>query len=242
MKRYGFLPGTRSSTENMTASFNQGLDAGMVLDNLTNRIKDLEMNLAVEKDKHHHHSSRLSDVPPPLPSYRGSLPLSANGSYGNSGASMLQNGVLNKKLEENIYDLRTQLRECEVETQGLKATLKNFIKKYEHTLETTNHRKEINAMINESFEKHESNVIEAQELKSLQRKVKKLAENTTRACRSLSSGLSDVQQATLNLYAWSDKAHDAMGTISNKLNFNVNLCPRAKVYNPPRESPEQYSF
>jgi hypothetical protein len=41
-----------------------------------------------------------------------------------------------------------------------------------------------------------------EELKSLKKKVKKLAENTTKACSSLSSGLSEVQHATLHLYTW----------------------------------------
>lgn len=75
-------------------------------------------------------------------------------------------------------------------------------------------------------------VEDEEEIKSLQRKLKRLAENTTRACKSLSGGLSDVQQATLNLYAWSDKAHDSFGIISEKMGFVGNLCPRAKVNNP----------
>ncbi len=92
---------------------------------------------------------------------------------------------------------------------------------------------------NDRYEDIAAVVARNEEIRALQKRVKKLAENTSKACRSLSSGLTDVQQATLNLYSWSDKAHDALGAVSNKLNFPVNLCPRAKVYNPPRDQ-EQY--
>lgn len=67
------------------------------------------------------------------------------------------------------------------------------------------------------------------EVKDVDRKVKKLAENTSRACRSLSNGLSDVQSATLNLFTWTDQAHDALQTVGRRLDFGHELCPRAKV-------------
>ena len=62
--------------------------------------------------------------------------------------------------------------------------------------------------------------------------MKKLAENTTRACRSLSTSMSDIQQATLNLYSWTDTAHDAFGKVSHELGLKSNVCPRARVYQP----------
>ena len=68
------------------------------------------------------------------------------------------------------------------------------------------------------------------EVKSLNKRVKLLGDNTSKACRSLSVGLTDVQQATLFLYAWCDKAHDAFGVLSAQLGMSSNICPRVQVY------------
>ena len=68
------------------------------------------------------------------------------------------------------------------------------------------------------------------ELRGLGKRVKQLGDNTSKACRSLSVGLTDVQQATLFLYAWCDKAHDAFGVLSAQLGMSSNICPRVQVY------------
>lgn len=59
--------------------------------------------------------------------------------------------------------------------------------------------------------------------------IKTLGKNTSKACRALSAGLEDVQQATLLLYDWADKVHNSFETISYKLEFPTNICPRAQV-------------
>lgn len=68
------------------------------------------------------------------------------------------------------------------------------------------------------------------ELKALVKRVKTLGENTSKACRTLSTGLTDVQQSTLFLYAWCDKAHDAFSVVSSQLGLTTNICPRVQVY------------
>lgn len=68
------------------------------------------------------------------------------------------------------------------------------------------------------------------EVKALAKRVKTLGENTSKACRTLSSGLTDVQQSTLFLYAWCDKAHDAFSVVSSQLGLTTNICPRVQVY------------
>lgn len=64
------------------------------------------------------------------------------------------------------------------------------------------------------------------ELKS---NVKALSKNTSRAFRSLSAGLEDIQKATLLLYDWADKVHKSFETVSYKLEYPTNICPRAQV-------------
>lgn len=69
-----------------------------------------------------------------------------------------------------------------------------------------------------------------QDIKTLTRRLKQLGDNTSKACRSLSTGLTDVQQASLYLYAWCDKAHNAFGTLSTHQGLSKNVCPRVQVY------------
>lgn len=65
------------------------------------------------------------------------------------------------------------------------------------------------------------------ELKS---NLKALSKNTSKAFRSLSAGLEDLQQATLLLYEWADKVHNSFETISYKLEYPTNICPRVQVH------------
>jgi len=64
------------------------------------------------------------------------------------------------------------------------------------------------------------------ELKS---NLKALGKNTSKAFKSLSAGLEDVQQATLLLYVWADKVHNSFETVSYKLEYPTNICPRLQV-------------
>lgn len=116
-----------------------------------------------------------------------------------------------KYIEDSIDDLRSQVVQCEAEIDHLKQAFRSKNRgkpsSVEGNFDEVNHH-------------------------SLQRKVKKLAENTTKACGTLSAGLSDVQQATLNLYSWADKVHDSFQLVSDKLQLSSNICPRAKVYKP----------
>lgn len=59
----------------------------------------------------------------------------------------------------------------------------------------------------------------------IKEKMKFVSANATRACRSLSGGLSDVQQATVELLSWTDQVHTAFGIMSEKLFLMKNICP-----------------
>ena len=216
LKRYGFIPGAKASSEHLTASFNQGLDAGLVLDTLANRIKELEGHV-MDND-----NSSVDDVEKSLhqikTSYIQSSPLKRNRKEDKIKSNIKSNSLL----EQHIKLLQSDLKVCEIEIKQIKLNMGAI-----------NNGKDI-SMLNNSYDKlkngEKHNLIE--EVKSLKKKTKKLAENTSMACRSLSNGLSDIQQATLNLYSWADKAHDSFGIISERLSFSVNMCPRAKVYQP----------
>ena len=71
------------------------------------------------------------------------------------------------------------------------------------------------------------------DIKALHRRVKKLTENTAKACKTLSHGVTDIQQATLNLYTWTDATYDAFGKVSTQLGYSSNVCKtRARIYIP----------
>lgn len=82
------------------------------------------------------------------------------------------------------------------------------------------------------------------DVRSLQKKVKTLGESTSRACRSLSVGVTDSQNASLQLYAWADKVHSAFAVVSKDcLQRSKNICPRAKLadLSNPKASPASRS-
>lgn len=78
-----------------------------------------------------------------------------------------------------------------------------------------------------SAENHQNNPISTVDLKS---NIKALGKNTSKAFRQLSAGVEDVQQATLLLYEWADKVHNAFETVSYKLEYPTNICPRVQVH------------
>lgn len=57
-------------------------------------------------------------------------------------------------------------------------------------------------------------------------KVSTVSSNISKACRSLSGGLNDVQEVAVELINWSDKVHTAFEVISEKLFLPRNVCPR----------------
>ena len=198
MKRYGFIPGKHATADNFGAAFNQGLDAGIILDQLNSRVKDLEENIFEEEAHQNNHKCSRS--------------------RSHSPATRLPNGNDNRYIEENLLVLQNQVDDVKADIRKLKITSGSA---YSMPI---------------SYNKS----VDEEELKSLRKKVKKLADSTTKACRSLSTGLTDVQQATLNLYGWADKAHDSFGIVSEKLDFSLNICPQAKVYTPYIDHIEQH--
>lgn len=252
LKRYGFVPDERVSADNLNASFQRGVEAGAAMDNVEARLRNIESHIAEETGM---------DVPP-FGLHGGGLESSFHQhsrnigsplkqSVHNFGRSMANNKV--RRIEEYIYELRGQVQELEADLQQVKSTVVSRFRAaggtngigsplrndhYDHGAEPSarHHTKDRDS--DRAVERNK------EDIRVLQKKLKKLAENTTRACRSLSGGLNDVQQATLNLYSWSDVAHDAFGKVSHQLGFQVNVCPRARVYSPTHEirKDEPYSF
>lgn len=60
----------------------------------------------------------------------------------------------------------------------------------------------------------------------MSQKVNSVSTNVSKACRSLSEGLTDVQKITVDLISWSDQVHSAFETVSDKLFLPRNVCPR----------------
>src|SRR5688572_17510777 len=56
LKRYGFVPSTKSTSNNLAASFNQGLDAGLVIDQLNTRLNQLETTIKDTAKNNNNHS------------------------------------------------------------------------------------------------------------------------------------------------------------------------------------------
>lgn len=127
-----------------------------------------------------------------------------------------------RSLEEKVQALQTSLRGSETEAQEVKSMWQHN-KKFGHA----------------SIEAAEMQTRVMLEVKNIERKVRKLAENTSKTCTSLSQGLNDVQHATLNLYVWSDSVHEAFDRVGKKLLLPGELCPRAKVA---RKSNQQRSM
>jgi hypothetical protein len=64
------------------------------------------------------------------------------------------------------------------------------------------------------------------ETNKISKKVNVVSTNVSKACRSLSIGLDDVQKVAVDLINWSDEVHIAFAIISEKLFLSKNLCPR----------------
>jgi hypothetical protein len=60
----------------------------------------------------------------------------------------------------------------------------------------------------------------------IRNKIKLIDTNTRKVCRSMSSGLNDVQQVAVELLKYSDQIYNSFGIISEKLFLSKNLCPR----------------
>jgi gas vesicle protein len=67
------------------------------------------------------------------------------------------------------------------------------------------------------------------ELKQIKRKLRSVVETTSSACHTVSSSVSDVQDATVQIYTWAERVHTAMGVLSEKVGVRPNVCPRLQI-------------
>lgn len=145
-----------------------------------------------------------------------------------------------RKMEEHLVELQDRLQETEDDVQHLKD---NIISRPSASNPTSpaRGRHGLNTLqLDQSFTNAAMGGAQSHEVRDLERKLRKLAENTTKACKSLSSGLTDVQETALTLYRWTDKVHDAFEVVADKVNLPSNLCPRAKVPGRGRDEDAEY--
>jgi len=67
------------------------------------------------------------------------------------------------------------------------------------------------------------------EIQYLKRKIRELGQSTTKMCRSLQDGMTEVQSTSLCLYEWGTKVHYAIGRIAEKSGLSFNPCPNVPV-------------
>jgi hypothetical protein len=179
-----------------------GIDSSLILENISSRIQKLEQAIVEEGMGGEFQGSFMREP----------------GSPGRArSTNVAKQRPLNRirLLEEHIFELESQIKENETDIEQVKQNIMRQLRS----------RSESPRRGAEGREASPS----SSDIKEIERKVKKLAESTTRACKSLSSGLTDVQQATLSLYSWTDRVHDGMEMVAQKLNLPSNLCPRAKL-------------
>ena len=286
------MPGNKFMAENLSASYNQGVDAGLILDNLSVRIKNLESylndnndddnndgngntiggvnNYDLERDRlsnNNNNNNNSVDYSSFSPIAHGigkkssfSIHNNTNSSPSKRSQSMMMMNNFQKKLsnnrinkiEEHLFMIDQQIADCEASIEQIKSTVLSQLRKlpttqtssasllspHHHPPYTNDHNYGGNMNNNNNNNGSSSNIHEkiqknSVDIKSLHRRVKKLTENTAKACKTLSHGVTDIQQATLNLYTWTDATYDAFGKVSTQLGYSSNVCKtRARIYIP----------
>jgi len=252
--------------ENLSASYNQGVDAGLILDNLSVRIKNLEGYLNDDDDDDNGNSNGKGNMNSSVDyssfspiahgiSKKSSIHNIASPSKNtqmmmmNNFQKKLSNNRINK-IEEHLFMIDQQIADCESSIEQIKSTVLSQLRKlptqtssasllspHHHPPHTNDHpyggimnNNNNNGGSSNMNEKIQKNSVD---IKALHRRVKKLTENTAKACKTLSHGVTDIQQATLNLYTWTDATYDAFGKVSTQLGYSSNVCKtRARIYIP----------
>jgi hypothetical protein len=129
---------------------------------------------------------------------------------------------------EEVKNIETKISSL----SELMETFKNFQSKEAQKIElrareAENAAREADRL--KSIEDDYQNVSQEQflaETNKISKKVNVVSTNVSKACRSLSIGLDDVQKVAVDLIHWSDEVHIAFAIISEKLFLSKNLCPR----------------
>jgi hypothetical protein len=165
-----------------------------------------------------HISQRMERMERALSTVDDELGTNLEGSFSNALGSPTRHslsykGTVNRirKLEESVQSLQTQVQNTET---AISQWRNQEFKNQQRSADSSNSETMTRVLL---------------DVKESEKKVKRLAENTSKACRSLSQGLSDVQQATLNLYTWSDQVYDTLNVVTTKIGLPDGLCERAKV-------------
>lgn len=263
------MPGNKFMAENLSASYNQGVDAGLILDNLSVRIKNLEGYLNDGDDDDNGNSNGkginsnnmnssvdYSSFSPIAHGISKKSSIHSIASPSKSSQMMMMNNFQKKlsnnrinKMEEHLFMIDQQIADCESSIEQIKSTVLSQLRKLptqtsSASLMSPHHHPPYNndhggsIMNNNNNNGSSSNMNEkiqknSVDIKALHKRVKKLTENTAKACKTLSHGVTDIQQATLNLYTWTDATFDAFGKVSTQLGYSSNVCKtRARIYIP----------
>jgi hypothetical protein len=119
------------------------------------------------------------------------------------------------EIDETITDLQVKINTLQDEMKQVQKTSIDALKKS---------RRNNN---NDTTTGYDSDIEEL--ITKLQRKVKTVSEQSTLGFETISSGLNEVQQTSIELYSWAEKVHQAFGVVSSKLSISKNICPNITV-------------
>mmetsp|Transcript_17531 Transcript_17531/g.26075 ORF Transcript_17531/g.26075 Transcript_17531/m.26075 type:complete len:430 (+) Transcript_17531:56-1345(+) len=204
---------SEASNDAMNSSMDHGVDTGVVIDSLTARLKALELRLGdvEQQDFVDHFASKK----------RGASPLRTS----------RRRGVM--KDESGFESTMSSLNDYMERTDDAIRSLRSRIQSSEDAIEHLSYssRENRHGKLSSANCKHASDITKIHEqIRSLQAKLKTLGSSTSRACKSLSVGVSDSQHAALLLYSWADKVHRAFEIVSDKLDIQSELCPRPRIH------------
>lgn len=228
-RRYGASssPGPEIEADALGTSFNHGVDAGIALDQLATRMRQLESRLTGME--HQEVSERLR----PSLSRAGYVNTSKSSDIfipqhsGRYAASGSQKDSQLQDLTSSVRDLQTRVTDSEDLLEKLALSM--------HSNEGSSVKRDKapkTSGLSRGGEREGHTSDGGTALQSVQNKLKTLGSSTSRACKSLSVGLNDCQHATLLLYSWADRVYTAFDVVSSRLDFPSNICPRPHVYRP----------
>lgn len=206
--------------------YNHGVDTSLTIDHIARRLKALEFRIAdAQETVAHGQTDRLLSSSP------------SKSRVMTPGSNRIDVESLYVSLEEQMSRMEKNNRALNSRVDGNEQAIKEIAKHItsiravgdentavKHTRSSPKCRRDI-------CECHSECDVLKQELRRLKTKVGALSGSTSRACRSLSVGVSDSQHATLLLYSWAEKVHTAFGVVSHQLNIEGNVCPRPQLDN-----------
>jgi hypothetical protein len=213
--------------------YNHGVDTSLTIDHISRRLKALEFRIAdAQESVGMGQTGRISSGSPTRSFNRAATPA---GNHGGGSSSRIDLEGLYLSLEEKISRSEKSHGALKSRVDGNERAIKEITKHVtsmraawddegivKHARSSHKHP--------DSGDYHSEYAVLKEQQRHLQAKVKSLSSSTSRACRSLSVGVSDSQHATLLLYSWAEKVHAAFRDVSHQLNIEENICPRPQLH------------